>query len=314
MGRGRVACWKADSEEQTIPTLAARLEPWIGSVVISSSELYSTTNFGGKTDEALLTKHKNLLDQLRGLDPRGAYYAHEDVVGGLGICIDANDLEATALDFAQQEGISLTEYIDTLSMKLRVMCCHYRIQVKPIAQKRARKQPNPFVAFRGDAAQASSSEEEIETEKAKVVTRYFDGKRAVEIWSDGSIAPATEYLEGEDGFVIAGWSTTGANLELELANSALLEGGLLGPPAPRMKRITKKKPAASAKAVLKKPSHADHGESEGAGGDVDDEDSDVLIDEKRQQPDESEHVDAIETEGSSSTSLVIAKKPQEKSL
>ena len=170
-----------------------------------------------------------------------------DGTESLHIGIAAKSLGGTFKVHAEARGITNTEMEALIAMKVRVMCSHDRSRNAPEVKLEKDDQPrnkvprHPFLNFR-----TPDSDEEDAEHEALLIAREFDGRQAVEHYSDGSCVPATAYKHGQHGMVVASW-VSGACLELEVPDSCLGADGAvtIGPIRPIRKKPARmmKKPA-----------------------------------------------------------------------
>ena len=73
-----------------------------------------------------------------------------------------------------------------------------------------------------------------------VVSTCFDGKKAVALRSDGTVASADSYDPGPNGFVVARWLLDKRTQELEFVNSCSVGGQLV---IPRASQVISRRPA-----------------------------------------------------------------------
>ena len=62
----------------------------------------------------------------------------------------------------------------------------------------------------------------------QIVTHYFDGTQALELYDNGHKEPADSYMKGTDGFAIAIWKKSEQQLALDVPNSLVLDDGMPG--------------------------------------------------------------------------------------
>ena len=76
---------------------------------------------------------------------------------------------------------------------------------------------------------------------------------AFQVMTDGTEKHADDYVRGDDGFVRARWADMEEEVQLEVANSQLVEGRLVPTAPPQLpKRILSRKKPAAAKKRLEK--------------------------------------------------------------
>ena len=106
-------------------------------------------------------------------------------------------------------------------------------------QQRLASKPNPFMHFRVAEPDAEADSEP----EVSIITKWYDGKAARMLFSDGTESIADKYVEGALGFVEAVWLSPPATFVLDIANWRLNEDGNIQdarPPAPA-KRLPKPK-------------------------------------------------------------------------
>jgi len=207
--------------------------------------VYASTSFARKeADYEKLGKWTDMLNKLREVDPRGAFFTQEDGQEALKVCVDAKMLATTIRVFAEKRGVDHDEYIALIALKLRVMLVHERWRTPPVVvktEKDARKKArlHPFVAFRRQEDDDTDGQSCIEEEAAFLVTRLFDASKmqAMAHYSDGQMVAAKSYNAGPHGMIVATWAD-GSSMELELPNARLGEDSLL-PTPPALGHATK---------------------------------------------------------------------------
>ena len=259
MVRGRVPSWKAQEPSETALQLGNVVQPFVSNLVSLGDSCYPSTSFAAaEANEGLLDGQRELLSALRLLDPRGSYFAGEDMTASLRLIVDAEELWGQVQVHAALLKMSSDEFVSLLSLKVRVMCAHDRARTPGLdssAEPRKKQQrKHPFKFF-----QDVSDEEEEEDEK-HLVLRHFDGKVATQHYSDGTRVPALSYRHGEAGMVVAVWEE--GEFELEVPNSCLIGQDIVSPGAGAAVlawAAVLKKPSAPRKkpaAVLKRPAAA----------------------------------------------------------
>ena len=125
-------------------------------------------------------------------------------------------------------------------------------------QARLETRPNPFVAFRTDLLDDEGEVDTTPADEKIVVTKWWDGVRAVLLYASGEVTHADLYKAGPNGFVQAHWLDSKTSLELQLPNSRIDDRGNLVEAPPALKKaergIVTSKPAS---AMKKKPSSHD---------------------------------------------------------
>ena len=158
MPRGRVQCFKSD-DGQTASAIAGCLATDIQAIADAGADFYSATDFCvTRADHRGIAQWSALVEKLRALDVRGAFFSQEDMVSGIALAVDANQMSGKVMLKAQGSGIGKEEFIQLLALKLRALLAHVRgskaavktehpeAEPKPAAYKKRRV--HPFVAFR----------------------------------------------------------------------------------------------------------------------------------------------------------------------
>ena len=250
MPRGRIACWKAPDAEETPQVLAAALRSHARALVKLGDELYGTCFALKHLDGSRLDSVAVVLAALRKVDPRGCYFAQEEMVAALNICVDAEKLQVDVAQQAESLAITPEEMLAKLSIMVRVMCAHQRSRepgtIKDVKTERQspsdpKKRRHPFKFFRDpdDEGEAEEPLEEDDGEEDVLAFRSFTGKIAIEHWTVRGPIPASWYEEGETGLAVACWDS-GTRLTLEVPNSCVKDRRIVLPGPEKIKRKKKK--------------------------------------------------------------------------
>ena len=115
-----------------------------------------------------------------------------------------------------------------------MLISHYRQKLPPSTggqQQPAAKKPkkHPFIFFRQDEEEEEDQEPEVDV---SVVMYQYNGEKALQHMTDGTVREATSYKQGTDGFVVATFSNEGT-WTTDLPNSYLKDGRLQSYAAPQ---------------------------------------------------------------------------------
>lgn len=288
---GRTTNWEhADGPEATIQALAGAMAPFATFLAEHNMNVYTSDDFKTGINIDKLIMAAPLLEALMLLDGRGGFFSQKALTKALGMAFTAGDCNEVFTSRALLQQRPGEEIKALTAYRVRVMLAHCRakydglvagapppeglqkvfeVMEAPVVQscKKARRaerlgsRPHPFVHFRPAPMDPTD-----ETIAATIVTKYFDGARAVILNEDGTTTYADTYYPGENGFVVASWFLEDQTLELELTNDCCQGGALIldRPPQSVLKRPAK---APLAKAVVE----AEQSEAEDEEGEEEDE-------------------------------------------
>ena len=274
--------WQADGgPAETVVARAGAMGASIAWIVEDTTNIYKSIDMkSGFDNESLLRAHQ-LLSALLQLDPRGGIFCQRQMCDALQLAVSAHGKTAQWVQACLQVSAEPSDVYATTAFKMRVMLSHCRIKhdnktgtetneqfaqlwkimtenrdapptKKSRRQARLESRPNPFMAFRAEA----EGEDEAEAPEEKiVVTKWFDGTRAVLLYASGEVTHADVYRPGPNGFVEALWLGEKTVLELELPNARCADGHLLEalPEAKKAKHAAERGQAPSGKSISKKP-------------------------------------------------------------
>ena len=279
--------WKAGSAGPHISN--ALCSAALFALLTSRVFFYESRSFSKGIDAAVLERASaGLLQPLLRLDGRGGFFAQDDVEYGLTMAFLADELKPTVEQQAVEMGCSTTATFITMAAYVtRVMLNHLRIKRRAFmkmdpdqrqaskthpaallaayslftdAKDRGKKRKCPFLNFRQDESSASSTESESPHEEddsageVKTVLKYFDGsrKKAMRLLSNGTQEEATELVPGEDGLIVARWTSPCEEFSLDLPN-ACLDATQIVKAAAETETTEGKQILKKGKQILKKP-------------------------------------------------------------
>ena len=290
--------WKhEDGTPATVAALSDCLAPFIKELATQGIDIYDSCDFKVGVDLKKLKASLGLLHALVRLDGRGGFFAQKDLTEALQAAAQAADEEASTSARALQHHKELNEFYLMVAYRIRVMLAHVRqafdshepgtthvlssvfqemyscddgSNPKADARKHRRNQrllrrPHPFQCFR--PAEAQDDADGDAEEAPFIVTKFFDGGcgAARLLMSNGDLVNADVYVEGDNGFIAAQWTSAELSLELEVPNSHLdKETKKIKEWVP--KKVTKR--PAGRKPVLKKPACQPSCEGEAGGASV----------------------------------------------
>ena len=227
LAMGRQRSWKsAGGPEATIAALSKEIGPFMGQILAAGLDVYATTDFKAPKSPQHLAPFKILIRKL--LELGDGHFDNTDVAEAIQICIVAKNLSDRLGELSIASCRPATDIVAMIALKIRVMVSHSR----DAATTKKREPLHPFKNYRGegeDDEDSESSDDQVnkDGEGPSLVSRYFDGKRAVELMSDGAEVKPENYEPGPDGFVVANFKTE--SLVTTLPNAFLGEDGELKP-------------------------------------------------------------------------------------
>ena len=261
-----------EGPEALASAVADAFKPDLRRIISENEEIYQSIDMKVGICTDTLAKNSGLLCRLVQSDKRGGYFSNPQLADPLKLVIAKEGLQGL-FDAACLGSRDSGEMADLTAYKVRCMLSHLRIkndsaskdpQFKEIfdlmASPEARPQksrrlarlqhrPNPFVHFR--EVQSTTPEDEYQPQ---VISKYFDGARALALYCNGETSLADMYEQGPSGFVIARWLEAKQTLELELTNDRCKDGHLVDiVPKVMKKPAAKCEVEVEEKMVLKRP-------------------------------------------------------------
>ena len=240
--------------------LVEAFKPDLRRIISENEEIYKSIDMKVGIRSDTLVKNRDLLLCFVKIDTRGGYFMNPQLADPLKLAIEAEGLKGLfdAACLGKRDPDEMTQLI---VYKVRCMLSHLRIkhdnatqdpqfkaifevmdatssEVRPQKTRRlARLQhrPNPFIHFR--EPQSATAEEEYQPQ---VISKYFDGSRAVALYCNGETSLADMYEQSPTGFVVARWLEAKQTLELELTNDRCKDGHLVDIAPKVMKKPAKK--------------------------------------------------------------------------
>ena len=258
--------WNAGSAGHRI---GSALSPQMVALLTLRVFFYVSRSFTKGIDTALLDRaSEGLLQPLLLLDSRGGFFAQDDVEYGLRLCFQAEECMTLVEQQSLEMGCSsTTAFITVAAYVVRVMLNHLRIKRRYFkrsdaehrqpskahpagliaaynlfADKVKKKRKCPFINFRQESSSSADpdvdeddEDDEADELEVKTVHKYFDGplKKAVRLLSNGVQEAAAEHFAGEDGFIVARWSSPEEEFVTDVPSLCLeSQGGPISNPAP----------------------------------------------------------------------------------